>query len=210
MKREEIMTLRLIRLWSKIYTFKMSLWLKLKRDKLYTGWISQFIGEVGQNVKFNKPLHLEGDGLDCIHIGSNTTFQENCVIGCRKHYGKQTFKPKIIIGDNCDFGAYCHITAINRIEIGDGLLTGRFVFIGDNDHGGLSVEDGKLPPGKRELKTKGGIHIGNNVWIGDKASILSGITIGDNVIIGANCVVTHDIQSNSVVAGNPAKIVKYL
>jgi acetyltransferase-like isoleucine patch superfamily enzyme len=46
------------------------------------------------------------------------------------------------------------------------------------------------------------------VWIGDKVTILGGITIGDNVIIGANSVVTHDIQSNCMVVGMPAKVIK--
>lgn len=200
----------LARLWSKIYTLKMSQWLKLKRDRLYSQWISQFIGDVGAYVIFHRPLHLEGDGIDCVHIGSYTTFQEGCVIGCRRHYRNQNFEPEIIIGDNCDFGAYCHITAINRIEIGDGLLTGRFVFIGDNSHGGLSLEDGELTPSKRALKSKGSISIGKNVWVGDKTTILSGVTIGDNVIIGANSVVTHDVPSNCMVAGNPAKVMKEL
>lgn len=54
------------------------------------------------------------------------------------------------------------------------------------------------------------MEIGNNVWIGDKSTILDGVHIGDNVIVGANSVVTHDIPSNSVAAGMPAKIIKQL
>lgn len=69
-----------------------------------------------ENVCFHKPLILEGDGMDKVYIGSFTTFRENCVIGCRRQYGNQEFNPNIIIGDHCDFGAYCHITAINRIK----------------------------------------------------------------------------------------------
>lgn len=186
----------------------MSQWLKLKRDRLYSQWISQFIGDVGQNVKIHKPLHLEGDGLDCVHIGCNSTFQENCVIGCRKYYGNQTFVPEIRIGDNCDFGAYCHISAVNRVVIGDGLLTGRFVYIGDNAHGTLSAEESNIPPGKRGLRSKGPIIIGNNVWLGDKVTILAGVSVGSNVIVAANSVVTRDIPSNCMAAGSPARIVK--
>ena len=52
--------------------------------------------------------------------------------------------------------------------------------------------------------------IGNNVWIGDKVTILPNVTVGDNAIIAANSVVTHDVPLNTVVAGNPAKIVKQL
>ncbi len=52
--------------------------------------------------------------------------------------------------------------------------------------------------------------IGNNVNIGINASIIGGITIGDNVIIGAGAVVVKDVPSGAVVAGNPAKIIKYI
>lgn len=200
----------IIRLWSCIYTLKLSQWLKLKRNKMYTQWISQFIGEVGNGVKFQKPLHLEGDGLDCVKIGNKTCFQEGCIIGCRRHYGAQTFEPSIQIGSNCDFGAYCHITSINRIEIGEGLLTGRFVFIGDNAHGVLSIEEGIFRPGERPLQSKGPIKIGKNVWLGDKVTVLGDVTIGENVIVAANSVVTHDLPSNCMAAGCPAKVVKEL
>lgn len=54
------------------------------------------------------------------------------------------------------------------------------------------------------------IAIGDNVWIGGGVSILSGVTIGDNAVIGAGSVVTKDVPENTVVVGNPAKIVKYL
>ncbi len=52
------------------------------------------------------------------------------------------------------------------------------------------------------------IRIGNNCFIGMHAIILPGVTIGDNSIVGAGSVVTHDVPSNSVVAGNPAKVIK--
>ena len=54
------------------------------------------------------------------------------------------------------------------------------------------------------------VTIGNNVWIGGSATIVTGVTIGDNCIIGAGSVVTRDVESNTVVAGNPAKVIKRL
>ena len=53
----------------------------------------------------------------------------------------------------------------------------------------------------------GKVTIGNNVFIGMQSTILKGVTIGDNVIIGANSLINKDIPSNSVVAGNPAKVI---
>ena len=60
----------------------------------------------------------------------------------------------------------------------------------------------------RSVMSKGPVIIGNDVWIGDKATILPGVTIGDGAVIAANAVVTKDVPAYSVVAGNPAKIVK--
>ena len=198
-------------MWSRIYTLKLSQWLRIKRNVWYTRWISSFIGGVGKGVVIQRPLQLEGDGLDCIHIGDGTTIQAHSVLGCRRSYGENKgFTPEIRIGKGCAIGGYTHITAISHISIGDGLLTGRFVFIGDNAHGGLSIEEAEIPPACRHLKSKGDIVIGNNVWLGDKVTVLGGITIGDNVIVAANAVVTHNIPSNCMIAGSPAKIVKSL
>jgi acetyltransferase-like isoleucine patch superfamily enzyme len=58
-------------------------------------------------------------------------------------------------------------------------------------------------------KTKGSVSIGNDVWIGSEALILSGVTIADGAVIGARSVVTRDVPAYAVVAGNPAKIIRY-
>lgn len=120
------------------------------------------------------------------------------------------FTPEIIIGDNCNIGEYCHITAIHSIVIGNGVLTGRWVTITDNSHGQTTYQNLQLPPLKRQPFSKGKVIIGNNVWIGDKATILPGVTIGDGAIIGAGSVVTKDVPPFSVVVGNPAKIIKII
>lgn len=199
----------IMRLWSHIYTYRMSQRLKNKRDMFYTLWIRNFLGEVGENSSFHYPLRLQGGGSRRIRIGKRTSIQAYGVLGAWERYGKdEHYEPEIIIGNDCSIGEFCHITAINKITIGDGLLTGRFVYIGDNAHGVLSFEEADTPPARRHLTSKGEIQIGRNVWIGDKVTILSGVTIGDNVIIGAGSIVTHDIPSNSMAAGAPAKVVK--
>lgn len=197
-------------LWSKLYTLSFSQWLHRKRDALYTLWIKNFIGNVGKDCVIEKPCILQGKGYNKITIGNSVWIQAHTVIGCHSVYGDQRFTPSIIIGDNCNIGAYNHISACNRIEIGEGLLTGRYVVINDNAHGGLSDEEATIPPAQRRLKSKGEIVIGKNVWIGDKAAVLSGVHVGNNVIIAANAVVTKDVPDNCMVAGVPAKIIKRL
>lgn len=201
-------------LLSRLYTYNHSQWLRSKFDLLYSMWISNFLGYVGERSWFSRPLLLQGGGQQRIKIGSHTHFGHHCVLGCWELYasssGIDQYEPEIIIGNKCHFGEYCQISAINRITIGDGLLTGRFVYIGDNAHGGHSFEEAETPPILRRLSSKGEIIIGRNVWIADRVTILGGVTIGDNVIIGAGSVVSHDIPSNSVAVGAPAKIIKQI
>jgi acetyltransferase-like isoleucine patch superfamily enzyme len=172
-------------------------------------WLRHFVGKVGEHSSILYPCSLQGGGEKRIAIGDNTCIQSHSILGCWVKYGKnQTFTPEIIIGNHCSIGEYNHITAINKITIGDGLLTGRFVYIGDNAHGGLSWEEAEIPPAQRHLTSKGEVVIGKNVWIGDKVTILSGVSIGNNVIVAANSVVTKSVPSNCIVAGTPAIIVK--
>lgn len=118
------------------------------------------------------------------------------------------FAPKLTIGNNGNFGAFNHITCINHIEIGDNCLTGKWVTISDNNHGTTDFGTLHESPIKRKLHTKGPIIIGNDVWIGDKATILGEVTIGDGAVIAANSVVTKNVPAYSVVGGNPAKVIK--
>ncbi len=200
----------LMKFLSKITPLELGQILKGYRTILYTLWIRNFVGDLGDGSSILSPCRFWGGGNKNIQIGDNTIIQAHCILGCWVKYADQFYTPSIIIGDNCNIGEYMHISAIDKIIIGDGLLTGRFVYIGDNAHGGLSWEEASIPPAIRTLKSKGEIKIGNNVWIGDKVTVLGGVTIGDNVIIGANSVVTHNVPSNCVAVGNPAKIIKRL
>ena len=152
----------------------------------------------------------------CISIGAGTGFGEglyltawenyHCVVDGRE--APQQFTPQLTIGEECHFGAFNHITCINRVEIGNRLLTGKWVTITDNSHGDTDKETLQMDPIKRPLFSKGPVVIGNNVWIGDKATILPGVTVGDGAVIAANAVVTKDVPAYTVVAGNPAIIIK--
>ncbi len=108
------------------------------------------------------------------------------------------------------------IGAVNEITIGDYTSIADYVVILDNNNHPVHPADRKLksssPPGSDYRKWRHSdsapIIIGQNVWIGSFARICKGVKIGDNSIIAANAVVTKDVPSNSIAAGNPAKIVK--
>lgn len=104
----------------------------------------------------------------------------------------------------------CQISAINKIIIGNNVLVGSRVHISDHSHGNITKDDLNTIPVKRLLFSKGPIVIGNNVWIGSGVAIMPNVTIGDNCIIGAKAVVTKSFETNSVIAGCPAKLIKKL
>lgn len=123
---------------------------------------------------------------------------------------------KVKIGKWVNIGFRTKIDCVNRIEIGDNTTISYDVTIIDNN-------SHPIHPADRELMsyTKHGslerqpmfsisapIIIGKNCWIGTQVRIQKGVTIGDNSIVAANSVVTKDVPSNCIVAGNPAKIVK--
>lgn len=147
-------------------------------------------------------------GAQYIKIGKNSSIQKGTYLTAWDTYRTQTFKPEIAIGRDCHIGAYNHITCINQIKIGDGFVSGKWVTITDNDHGSTSLEMMQIPVSCRPLVSKGPVNIGKNVWVGDKATILAGISIGEGAVIAANSVVCKDVPAYSVIAGNPAKVIK--
>lgn len=157
---------------------------------------------------FAKDVHFKTP--QSISIGANTSFEAHSIITVWPQANEDSSNVELTFGERCVIGEYNHITAANGIHIGNDLLTGRWVTISDNNHGYSSFESMQEPPVKRIISSKGPISIGNNVWIGDKATILGGISIGDGAIVAANAVVTKDVPAYSVVAGNPARIIKKL
>lgn len=94
------------------------------------------------------------------------------------------------------------LRCMESIVIGAGCAIGRNVLIMDFDAHELTYADGT------QNRITAPISIGSHVWIGAGAIILKGVSIGDNVVVGAGSVVTKDIPANTVVAGNPARIIR--
>ena len=122
-----------------------------------------------------------------------------------------TANNQIVFGDRVQLNDYVHIGAIEKILIGDDVLIASRVFISDHNHGCYSGDaEHSSPeqlPDKRVLVARP-VTIGHRVWIGENASILPGVTIGDGAIIGAGSVVTANVNANTIVVGNPARVIK--
>ena len=153
------------------------------------------------------PQQLRGERY--ISIGKGTCIDRHSILTAWDYYENESFAPRISIGEKCYIGEYSHITAINDIYIGNNVLTGRYIYISDNSHGDPSdITQRSIPPINRSLKSKGAVIIEDNVWIGERVCILSGVKIGYGAIIGANSVVTKDVPPFSVSAGVPAKVIR--
>lgn len=198
-----------IRLWSRVYTYHKRQWLLNKRNLLYTLWIKNFMGDVGERTLIKYPFKSSSYPF-CLFIGNDTIIREYCMIEPICKYRQQKFDSIISLGNNCDIGAYNHITSAGKIVIGNGVLTGRRVLISNNNHGDFTENDLRLSPVIRNIISKGDIIIEDDVWIGEGASILGSLHIGRGSVIGANSVVTKDVPPYALVVGNPAKIIKQI
>ena len=110
---------------------------------------------------------------------------------------------EISIGKYCLLTPGVRIASASKIEIGDGCMFANSAYISDADWHG--IYDRATPVGNTKPIT---LH--ENVWIGDRAIVGKGVTIGRNSIVAAGAVVVKDVAENVVVGGNPASIIKEL
>jgi acetyltransferase-like isoleucine patch superfamily enzyme len=108
------------------------------------------------------------------------------------------YSTEIIIGDNTSIGDRTEIHAGKSVKIGCGCNIAWDVCIMDRDYHKFNSETEEIKP----------VTIGDNVWIGCKAVILKGITIGEGAVVAAGSVVTKDVPPKTLVGGNPAKVLK--
>lgn len=101
----------------------------------------------------------------------------------------------IEIGTKCFFNNYCSINSLDKISIGDNSIFGENVKLYDHNHRFADISKGIMEQGY----TSEPIIIGKNCWIGSNVTILRGVTIGDNVIVGAGCLINKDIPCNTIV-----------
>lgn len=190
----------------KLYTYNFYQKIRKTFIYLHSQWIRNTFYKCDMSSHIGMNVSIWGGNK--IEIGNHTGILDNCMIEAWTVKGFESKHIQIKIGDRCSIGEYCHLTSVNKIEIGNNVLTGRFVLISDNDHGTTDLEDLYKSPFDREIVSKGPVIIHDNVWIGDKVSILSGVEIGEGSVIAANSVVTNNVPAYCVVGGIPAKIIK--
>jgi maltose O-acetyltransferase len=160
--------------------------------------------EIGADTRCNVPIRSDGQGS--LVIGSGNVFGWRWAP--RVGNGEILLQPRsrdseVVIGNRNTFSNNVSIVAMGRIVIGDDCLFGDQVALYDCDFHEIDPLNRNRSVGPVLPVT-----IGTNVWLGSRAMILKGVTIGDNSVVAAMSVVNQSIPDNCVVAGNPARIVR--
>ena len=144
--------------------------------------LKEILGELNENVGFQGPIRF--------HYGIHTKIGKNTFINFNFTCQDDTY---VTIGENCDFGP--NVTIVTPL------------------HPMIAAERKELlcPDGeKRRLCYAKPVVIGNGCWLCANVTVLPGVTIGDNCVIGAGSVVTRSIPANSFAAGNPCRVIRTL
>lgn len=156
------------------------------------------IGRPGMNLKRGSRISLGNDVTLC-----NSGMANPVAEGGRCRLATLAAGAELIIHDGVGLSSTI-ICCANKVEIGSGTIVGGGAMILDTDF------HPRLPDGSWGTDPKAvskPVIIGKNCFIGARAIILKGVTIGDGAVVGAGAVVTKDVESGSIVAGNPAKLI---
>lgn len=180
-----------------------------------------FLKSLGKRGYFGKDVEIRNPSK--ISIGKKALIENNVVIDARGEGAKINIGDCVLLGkgtmiiaknadikleDGVNISSNCRIASQSKIHIGKSTLISAYSYIGPGNHM-LKPEDGKSRI-QDKMDIKGGVEIGENCWIGARATILDGVKIGNNSVVGAHSFVNKDVPENVVVAGCPAKIIKNL
>jgi acetyltransferase-like isoleucine patch superfamily enzyme len=146
---------------------------------------------------------VEGEVLEALdegrlQIGEGTLLEPGCWL---------TLAPdaRIEIGAGCFLNRNVMIAAHESVVIGDHTMFANGCFVGDAEH---RFDDPEQPITWQGFTSKGPVRIGANCWFGVSCAVTSGVSVGDRCVIGANSVVTRDVEAATIAAGAPAKPIR--
>lgn len=172
---------------------------------------------VGKKVLFGHHLSLRAPGR--IKLGNKVVLDDFAVISVRglederieigdgvqigRSAQLKTRAGSIWIGEFANIGSECRIDSTSSVHIGRYCLIAGRCYIGGVSHGYSRTD---IPIVKQPLIPKGGVHIGDDVWLGAHVIVNDGVTIGTGAIVGAGAVVTKDIPPYAIAMGVPAQV----
>ena len=169
-------------------------------DKLVSR-VKEYLNEVRVCTNHQENIIQDGN-WNVFQIDSKASLIVGSNVICRNFENFHVSSGKLILHDGVFINNSCSFNCMERIEIGNGTMMGEGVRFYDHDHIYTAEKIEKWQ------WTTAPIRVGKDCWIGSNVTILKGVTIGDNTIIGAGCLVRKDIPANSVVYNDGNLIVK--
>lgn len=126
--------------------------------------------------------------LQKVELGNNINIRNYCNILVANG-------GELVLGNRFFMNNYCSVNCLEKIEIGENTLFGEGVKLYDHNHQYSSAPEFRVEHQKFNTAP---IKIGKNCWLGSNVTVLKGVTIGDNTIIGAGCLIYKDVPANSV------------
>lgn len=157
------------------------------------------------SVNIERGCYIDALSKNGLILGNNVSFGlHTClrISGSLEQIGNG-----IKIGNNVGLGSHgFYGCGVGSLEIGDDCIFGNYVSIHPENH---NYADSSVPIRLQGVCSSGGVKIGNNCWIGAKATILDGTKIGNSCIVAAGAVVKGEFPDNVIIGGVPAKIIKH-
>lgn len=157
----------------------------------------------GERSYIQRPYSISGRKQ--VRIGKRTSIGPRLYIDAITQYAGVSYRPAIEIGDDVYIGGHAYFTAVDRISIGDGCVLSEYVYITDEAHG-MDPRCGLMM--KQALVSKGPVTIGRNCFLGFRAAVMPGVTLGEHCVVGANSTVTRSFPAYSMIGGSPARLLK--
>lgn len=182
-----------------VFAYESIIW--LKKVFIVEPTLRALCTSVGKRLRIERIPYMRSKGR--ITIGNDVYISGKIGIGFNSALG---LDPEFRIGNHTFIGHECSFSAAKRIVIGNHCLIAGGTSMADND--GHPIDAVKRRDGKRVSAAD--VHpivVGDDVWIGAGCRILKGVHIGDRAIVGAASVVTKDVPPDTIVAGNPARVV---
>ena len=169
-------------------------------DKLVSR-VREYLNEIRLGTNHQEKIIQDGT-WNVFQIDDRAHFIVGTNVICRNFENFHVSSGKVILHDGVFINNSCSFNCMERIEIGSGTMMGEGVRFYDHDHIYTAEKIEKWQ------WTTAPIRVGRDCWIGSNVTILKGVTIGDNTIIGAGCLIRNDIPSNSVVYNDGNLCVK--
>lgn len=143
--------------------------------------------------------------VDRIKVGARTVIREHSWLCPLPVWNGTAHPARIEIGSNVYIGRFCCISSIDLVEIGDDCVFSEQVYLADAVH---QVDPRAGHIFSQPMQSKGPVRIGRGTFLGYGSRVLTGVTLGEHCVVGANAVVNTSFPAYSMVAGAPARLIK--